>query len=207
LLSWSHARLIGDQLTAILPNQFPFPQTAFPDISFTGIYEACGLVVAVTDGDTIDLVDEQHASYRIRLQGIDAPEKQQAFYNVARHNLANLVAGKKVLVEWQKHDQYGRIVGKVFFDNQDVCLEQIKAGLAWHYKQFEDEQSEVDRLLYARAEEGARSQKLGLWRDSTQIEPWEFRHHHLVFTSELENETTNAIRFVQHRWQCGSGKQ
>lgn len=147
-----------------------------------------GLVVTVTDGDTIDVLDGQHASSRIRLQGIDAPEKRQAFGNVARINLVNLVAGKTVLVEWQKHDQYGRIVGKVLSDNRDVCLEQIRAGLAWHYKEFENEQSEVDRLSYAEAERTARSQKLGLWRDTSQIQPWEFRHHKPATPGESDYE-------------------
>lgn len=146
-----------------------------------------GLVVTVTDGDTIDVLDEQHASSRIRLKGIDAPEKRQAFGNVARQNLVDLVAGKAVLVEWQKLDQYGRIIGKVSYDNRDICLEQIRAGLAWHYKEFENEQSEVDRLLYAEAEREARSQKLGLWRDASQIQPWEFRHHKPATTGNYES--------------------
>jgi len=145
-----------------------------------------GLVANVTDGDTIEVIDEQRVSYRIRLQGIDAPERQQAFSNVARRNLITLVAGKTVLVEWQKHDQYGRLVGKVLSDNRDVCLAQIRAGLAWHYKEFEDEQSEVDRRSYAEAEQLARSKKLGLWRDAFQIEPWEFRHHKPANSTEAE---------------------
>lgn len=136
-----------------------------------------GLVVSVTDGDTIDILDEQHVSSRVRLQAIDAPEKRQAFSNLARKKLATLVGGKTVLVEWHKHDQHGRIVGKVFSDSRDICLEQIRAGLAWHYTEFENEQSEVDRRSYAEAEQAARSQRLGLWRDPAQIQPWLFRHH------------------------------
>jgi endonuclease YncB( thermonuclease family) len=134
-------------------------------------------VVGVTDGDTIPVLDQEKVSYRIRLQGIDAPEKRQAFGDVSRRTLASMVADKTVAVEWQKHDQYGRIVGKILLDGRDVCLEQIKAGLAWHYKQFEGEQSEADRSLYAEAERDARSQKVGLWRDSVQTPPWDFRHH------------------------------
>ena len=135
-----------------------------------------GLVVRVVDGDTIDVLDEQHATSRIRLQAADAPEKRQAFNDVARQNLATLVAGKTVQVEWRKHDQYGRIVGKVFVDDRDVCLDQIKAGLAWYAKEYESELSEADRRLYAEAEQTARSQKLGLWRDASPIQPSEFRH-------------------------------
>ena len=79
-------------------------------------------------------------------------------------------------VEWQKYDRNGRIVGKIISEGQDVCLEQIKAGLAWHYKQFEGEQSELDRRLYSEAEHKARSQKIGLWQESSQTPPWDFRH-------------------------------
>lgn len=145
-------------------------------------------MVGIIDGDTIDVLDAQHANFRIRLQGIDAPEKRQAFGDVSRQNLGELVAGKKVEVEWQKRDQYGRIVGKVFCDSRDVCLEQIKAGLAWHYKDYEKEQSEDDRRLYAEAELTARSQKLGLWHDSAPVQPWEFRHHPQLSSASSANE-------------------
>lgn len=153
------------------------PNGSAPATDSRGSAKLVGLVTAVTDGDTIAVLDEQHASFRIRLQGIDAPEKRQAFGDVSRQNLANLIAGKQVLVEWQKHDQYGRLIGKVFCANRDICLEQIKAGLAWHYKEFQKDQSEADRRLYSEAEQAARSKQLGLWRDSSQIQPWEFRHH------------------------------
>ena len=100
------------------------------------------------------MLDDQKTSYRIRLEGIDAPEKRQAFGNVSRGNLAVLLAGKRVTVEWEKYDRKrnGRTVGKILADGRDVCLEQIKAGLACHYKFFEGEQSEVDRDLYSEAE-------------------------------------------------------
>jgi len=146
-------------------------------VSATGSAKLVGLAVRVIDGDTIDVVDEQHATSRVRLQGIDAPEKRQAFGDVSRQNLVSLVAGKTVQVEWRKHDKYGRIIGKVFLDNRDVCLDQVKAGLAWHYKEYASEQSEIDQRVYAEAEQTARSQRLGLWHDPSQIQPSEFRHH------------------------------
>jgi endonuclease YncB( thermonuclease family) len=150
-----------------------------------------GLVVAVVDGDTIDVLDEQHAKSRIRLQGIDAPEKRQAFGDVSRQNLVTLLAGKTVLVEWRKHDKYGRIVGKVLCGAEDVCLDQIRAGFAWFYKEYEKEQSEDDRRLYSEAEQAARSQKLGLWHDSSPIQPSEFRHHKPTTAESSEAEAPN----------------
>lgn len=93
-----------------------------------------GKVVKIADGDTITILDEQNVQHKIRLQGIDAPEHKQDFGEVSRQHLASLVFGKYVKVEYGKADQYGRLVGKVWVDGNDECLEQLKAGLAWHYK-------------------------------------------------------------------------
>jgi hypothetical protein len=111
------------------------------------------------------------------LQGIDAPERRQDFSDVSREHLASLVFGKYVRIEYEKVDQYGRLVGKVWVDGNDECLEQLKAGLAWHYKEYEREQPPADRQLYANAEQEARSQKRGLWKDPDPTPPWDFRHH------------------------------
>jgi endonuclease YncB( thermonuclease family) len=137
-----------------------------------------GMVVGITDGDTIVVLDSNDQFHDIRLKGIDAPELRQAFGETSRAYLARLLAGKEVTIEWQKRDRYGRVVGKVTLDGRDICLEQIKAGLAWHYKKFENEQSETDQNLYAAAEQYTRSQKLGLWSESAQISPWDFRAAH-----------------------------
>ena len=83
--------------------------------------------------------------------GIDAPERKQAYGLVSRKHLASIVAGKQVTVEHQKRDRYGRIVGKVLVNGIDACLEQVKAGLAWHYKRYQHEQSLEDQRLYADA--------------------------------------------------------
>jgi endonuclease YncB( thermonuclease family) len=136
-----------------------------------------GKVVKIADGDTITILDAQNVQHRIRLQGIDAPERRQAFGQVSRENLGGLVFGKQVDVEYEKVDRYGRLVGKVSINGDDECLEQIKSGLAWHYKKYENEQSSTDHQLYANAEETARVQKRGLWLDSNPTPPWDFRHH------------------------------
>ncbi len=79
-------------------------------------------------------------------------------------------------MEWTKPDRYGRIVGKVIVDGQDVGLRQIETGLAWWYRKYAREQSPQDQVTYARAEEGARIARGGLWRDSEPVPPWEYRH-------------------------------
>lgn len=135
-----------------------------------------GKVINVADGDTITVLDDTHTQHKIRLTGIDAPEKRQAFGNVSKQSLAEQVAGQSVAVEWVKVDKYGRKVGKVLLAGLDCNLVQVKRGLAWHYKQYQREQSPTDQQSYAAAEIEARAAKLGLWRDADPVPPWEFRH-------------------------------
>ena len=99
-----------------------------------------GRVVGVSDGDTITLLDTTNTQYKVRLSGIDAPEKKQPFEQVSKRSLSDLVYDKTVAVEWKKKDRYQRIVGKVLLDNVDVNLEQVKRGLAWHYTKYKKEQ-------------------------------------------------------------------
>ena len=134
-----------------------------------------GKVVHVADGDTITVLDANNTQHKIRLQGIDAPEKAQAFGQRSKQSLHQLVHSKQVSVEFQKKDKYGRTVGKVIFNGLDVCLEQIKLGMAWHYKQYESEQTKEDREIYAQAELSARANAIGLWKDKQPIPPWEYR--------------------------------
>jgi endonuclease YncB( thermonuclease family) len=125
-----------------------------------------GKVVSVADGDTITVLDAQKAQHKIRLQGIDAPEKAQAFGNKSKQSLHEMVHGKQVLVDYQK---------KVLINSVDVCLEQVKRGMAWHYKQFANEQSKEDQESYAQAETTAQAQSIGLWKEKSPTPPWVFR--------------------------------
>jgi len=134
-----------------------------------------GQVVKVADGDTITLQDDQGQKHRIRLAGIDAPEMNQPYGFSSHNNLRSLVARRFVMVEYEKRDRYKRIVGKVLVDGLDVCLEQVKAGLAWHYKFYQREQSKRDRHLYTEHENDAQLNLLGLWADSEPMPPWEWR--------------------------------
>ncbi len=111
-----------------------------------------GKVVKITDGDTLYVLDANYKDHKIRLAGIDAPERRQAYGLASRKHLASIVAGKQVTVEYQKRDRYGRIVGKVLLNGIDACLEQVKAGFAWHYKRYQHEQSVEDQRLYKGSE-------------------------------------------------------
>jgi len=135
-----------------------------------------GKVVGITDGDTLALLDATNTQHKIRLAGIDSPEKNQPFGQVCKQNLSDLAYNRTVQIDWNKKDRYGRVIGKVLVDSQDVNLEQIRRGCAWHYKKYQNEQSPEDRVSYARAEDGARASRVGLWGESGAVAPWEWRH-------------------------------
>jgi endonuclease YncB( thermonuclease family) len=137
--------------------------------------EIIGRVVGVADGDTITVLDTSNAQHKIRLSGIDAPEKHQAFGTVAKQYLSNMVFNKSVVINWQKNDRYGRIIGKVLLDEVDVNLEHIKVGMAWFYRQYQKQQPIQDQADYAAAEQEAKAKKLGLWVDEDPVPPWDFR--------------------------------
>lgn len=137
-----------------------------------------GRVVGVADGDTLTILDGGKRQHRIRIDGIDAPEKGQAFGNRARQSLAELAHERAAAAECHKVDRYERRVCKVFVGGFDVGLEQVKRGLAWHFKRYKHEQSDADRRTYSAAEMEARKTKVGLWRDAEPIPPWEWRQQH-----------------------------
>lgn len=136
-----------------------------------------GRVVGVADGDTITVLDVTNTQFKIRLSGIDAPEKKQAFGQVSKKSLSDMVYGKQVNVEYEKQDRYGRTVGKVLVNGVDANLEQVKQGLAWFYRKYQNEMVLDDRLTYLHAEEAAHAAKAGLWLDADPVAPWDFRRN------------------------------
>lgn len=133
-------------------------------------------VVGVSDGDTITVLDVNKSQYKIRVAGIDAPEKSQDFGNRSKEHLSDLVYGKTVNLPEAKIDKYGRTVSRVLVGNMDAGLEQIKAGMAWHYKKYEIEQNAEDRASYSAAETKAKEAKLGLWAQANAVRPEDFRY-------------------------------
>ena len=139
-----------------------------PTILFAQVIS--GKVVKIADGDTFTLLVNNHDQVKVRLDGIDAPEKKQAFGNKAKQYLSSMIWGTPVTVKVLKKDRYGRSIGKVSTSKfKDVNLEMIKAGYAWHYKEYNDDKT------YASAEISARKNKRGLWRDKNPIKPQDFR--------------------------------
>jgi endonuclease YncB( thermonuclease family) len=135
-----------------------------------------GRVVGITDGDTLTLLDTTNSQHKIRLAGIDTPEKGQPFGQVCKQSLSDLVFNQPVDIQWDKLDRYGRVIGKVVKNGTDVNLEQIKSGCAWHYKKYQNEQSPADREKYSSAETNARAARSGLWVDPNPVPPWGWRH-------------------------------
>ena len=138
-------------------------------------HELVGTVVGVMDGDTVDVIDEDKHVSRIRLASIDAPEKGQAFGQNAKRALSDLVFSQSVSVDWRKTDRYRRLVGVIRVRGVDVGLKMIEDGWAWHYKQYQSEQTLVDRARYSHAEQKARAGAIGLWSQPEPLPPWEFR--------------------------------
>lgn len=134
-----------------------------------------GRVIGIADGDTLTILDANRDQHRIRLAGIDAPEKKQPFGQASKQSLSDLAYDRDVDVDWHKTDRYDRIIGKVLVSGVDANLIQIKKGMAWHYKKYEGEQSVADRRAYAAAEERAKQQRHGLWWEQVPIAPWDWR--------------------------------
>lgn len=131
--------------------------------------------VRVIDGDTIEATVFRE-KYRIRLVGIDAPEYAQENGYASTKNLYKCLLNKNITIVWKTQDKYGRILGTVYANDVDCNLLQIKEGYAWHYKQYQNEQPERQRINYANAEINAQKMKIGLWKQSCVQAPWDWRH-------------------------------
>lgn len=173
LISFASVILLFSAACSRPPTQTNQPARRSADAG--GAQTLTGRVIRIADGDTVTVLDSANTEHRIRLEGIDAPESHQAFGTQSKKNLSDMIFGKDVTVVYQKTDQYGRLVGKITLDGKDINLEQVKAGMAWHYKEYEREQTPADRELYAKAEDEARTARRGLWQDPNPTEPSEFR--------------------------------
>jgi len=159
-------------LTTLIARLFIAILLALPSAAWA---DQTGRIVGVIDGDTVDLLTQTEVLIRVRLSGIDAPEKKQPFGNAAKQALSSLAFNKTVLITGEKRDRYGRLIGKIVVAGTDVNLRMVQLGYAWHFKKYEREQPLTDRGLYAQAELAARVQRAGLWLDKDAVAPWEFR--------------------------------
>jgi micrococcal nuclease len=137
-----------------------------------GAEEFSGRVVGVTDGDTLTVLRDGRA-VRVRLVGIDAPEKGQAYSQRARQFAAALAYGQTVTVRVAGHDRYRRILGEVILpDGRSLNRELVQAGLAWWFRRYSRD------AALAHLEEEAREGRRGLWAERSPEAPWTFRGRH-----------------------------
>lgn len=133
-----------------------------------GYSQLVGKVTAIADGDTFTML-VNNEQIRVRLHGIDCPERGQDFSTVARQFLAEMIFEKEVTVKEVDTDRYGRTIGMVIIGGKNVNEELLKAGLAWHYKRYDQNPN------WEKFEERARNEKKGIWSQPNPIPPWEFR--------------------------------
>jgi len=176
-----------------------------------------GKVVAVTDGDTIKVLDGNKVQHKIRLTGIDAPEKAQPFGNASRKHLATMVAGKDVRIETTKNDRYGRVLGKVWVQPRDCpsCGKtlnanhaQILSGMAWWYQDYAKDQPAEDQGRYESAVTEARKRKLGLWSEPNPIPPWAWRRGQRTSpkTEAVADTQCGTKRYCREMTSCEEAK-
>lgn len=145
-----------------------------------------GTVIAIQDGDTVTVLDASRVEQRIRISGIDSPERGQPYSRSAKAALSSIAFGKVAKIYWTRRDRYGRVVGKVMLPDPDCrtrdCpptfdagLAQVTSGMAWWYRRYADEQPPADRRAYETAERDARARRIGLWSDQDPTPPWEWR--------------------------------
>ncbi|GHD76511.1 thermonuclease family protein [Vogesella fluminis] len=138
-----------------------------------------GVVVGVADGDTITVLDDSRQQHKVRFAFIDAPEKAQPFGTKAKQELSDKLYRRQVRVEVLEQDRYGRNVGRIWLGDEDVNLGQLRAGYAWHYRQYARKgQSAQEFSRYEQAQQAAQQQRQGLWQDATPVPPWDFRRQH-----------------------------
>ena len=129
-----------------------------------------GKVISIADGDTVTIVNNNQQT-KIRLAEIDTPEKNQPYGKKSKQALSDFIFNKEVQVEVVTIDRYGRTVGKIFLDNQNINREMVKAGHAWVYVKYAK-----DKTLFA-LEKNAKENQLGLWAlpEGERIPPWQWR--------------------------------
>lgn len=133
------------------------------------IYAAEISVTNIHDGDTITAKSKNGRKIKIRLFGIDAPELAQPYGETSRRHLIKLIKDKKISYKTEYKDTYGRTVAELFADNQSLNTAMVNDGYAWHYKHFSKSKT------LAKAEQTARKNRSGLWKDQNPTPPWDFR--------------------------------
>ena len=149
------------------------------------VEEFSARVIGVTDGDTITVLQGQ-TQVKVRLEGIDAPEKSQAFGSKSKAELSSLVYSKTVTVQKTGTDNYGRTLARINVNGKDAAEFMLSKGMAWHYKEYSKDQT------LSEMEQKARTAKLGLWSEENALAPWEFRRRQRDNSRSVTDESSVA---------------
>ncbi len=172
-----HAEAVAQTASANAPARPAAEVGAAAGVALAGLSRFSAKIVSITDGDTVDVLSQGDLTYAVRLEGIDASEHDQPFGSQSTEHLTEILSGKNVTLECENERSYGRLICRILLPNrEDACLDQVKAGMAWHYKQYEDEQSPDDRASYAAAECTAMKAKIGFWSEPNPEQRQDFRH-------------------------------
>jgi micrococcal nuclease len=154
-----------------------------------------GKVIEINDGDAITIFN-MNRPVRVRLIGIDAPENDQSFGDVAKQHLSRLVYDKFVSVEYSGLGQNGSLQGRVLINGQDVGAQMIRDGVAWYDPSYKNRLTEAEFEVYIQSEQAARTEKRGLWQAESPIPPWEFvkgqRPKREVLASQVTQQTAQS---------------
>ena len=165
--------------------------TSAADVNASSLF---GKVIEVNSGDVITVFN-LNRPVRVRLLGVDAPEMGQAFGDVARKHLADLVYDKSVLVEYSGIDADHSVNGRVSFDGIDIGAQMIRDGAAWLDPGNQHRLSETDREVYQQSEGAARGERRGLWQQENPVAPWEFAR--AIAMRRAPAATLNAVAPVK----------
>jgi len=143
-----------------------------------------GEIVGVYDGDTCTLLVGEE-EYKIRLEGIDTPEMDQAFGKRAKQALSGYIFGEQVTARLSGQDRYQRHLGTILLDGQNVNLQMVKDGCAWHYKKYSSDE------MLAQAELDARAARRGLWKNGDAMPPWDWRSKGSKKTAAKDTTTSD----------------
>ncbi len=149
---------------------FSFVLLIFLGLSF-GVHSAApeNSVIRIIDGDTVEVMGEGTKPFKVRLMGIDAPERRQPYGKKSKQVLSDLVYKKIVRLVGSKQDRYGRTLARLYVGEVDVCAAMVESGAAWVYRRYTS-----DPILYE-AEELAKENKRGLWAFPDPMSPWQWR--------------------------------
>lgn len=147
--------------------------------------EIAGKCISVTDGDTIKIYTGE-AVYKVRLEGIDAPEPGQEFSSKAKQALEQKIKGKNITIEVTGYDKYRRMLGKLLLDGEDIQFWLVRNGWAWQFTKY----NKSEELKLAQSQ--AKQEKRGLWTGSLKpMSPWQYRERQREL-SKIKKEKQRA---------------